>query len=63
MTEQTQSQIDTQAPADPRERVCGHCRTCGQYGLGTYDGQLGASLYDWITDHVGCLKRDTEAKW
>lgn len=45
---------DVHAPADTDERVCGHCRVCGEYGLGTFDGRIGSSLYDWITEHVGC---------
>ncbi|MFD4660849.1 hypothetical protein ACFWP2_35130 [Kitasatospora sp. NPDC058444] len=57
---------ETEQPTDPRaptdgEQVCGHCRTCGQYGLGTYDGQCGNSLYDWIINHVGCHQRSVQA--
>ncbi|MFE6050029.1 hypothetical protein ACFQ6N_04705 [Kitasatospora sp. NPDC056446] len=50
---------DPRAPADPDEQVGGHCRSCGEYGLGAYDGPCGG-LYDWITGHVGCPRPSTE---
>ncbi|MEV0531019.1 hypothetical protein [Kitasatospora sp. NPDC050463] len=31
----------------------GYCRTCGDYGFGTYDG-IRTGLTDWIADHMGC---------
>ncbi|GHF86779.1 hypothetical protein GCM10018790_75330 [Kitasatospora xanthocidica] len=52
----------TEQPDPAADRVCGVCRECRDYGLGTYDGQL-TGIYDWITEHIGCrLPRPANAE-
>jgi hypothetical protein len=41
------------SPEQPESGSSGYCRTCGDYGFGTYDG-MRTGLTDWIVDHMGC---------